>query len=98
MRLDEQRFAEVDDATHPGVDPPNDFPDYVGTRLRAPKQPLVILPANRDGADRARVRGVGGRAVSTPTSRGSTPASRSGSGSSSRAASSAATESRSAAS
>jgi protocatechuate 3,4-dioxygenase beta subunit len=44
MRLDEQRFAEVDDATHPGVDPPNDVPDYVGTRLRAPKQPLVILP------------------------------------------------------
>jgi len=25
-------------------DPPNDYPDYVGTRLRAPKQPLVILP------------------------------------------------------
>jgi protocatechuate 3,4-dioxygenase, beta subunit len=44
MRLDEQRFAEVDDTTHPGVDPPNDFPGYVGTRLRAPKQPLVILP------------------------------------------------------
>ena len=45
MRLDEQRFAEVDDATRAGVDPPNDLPDYVGTRLRAPKQPLVILPA-----------------------------------------------------
>ena len=44
MRLDERRFAEVDDATRPGVDPPNDYPDYVGTRLRAPKQPLVILP------------------------------------------------------
>ncbi len=45
MRLDERDFAEVDDATRDGVDPPNDFPDYVGTRLRAPKQPLVILPA-----------------------------------------------------
>jgi protocatechuate 3,4-dioxygenase beta subunit len=45
MRLDEQGFAEVDDATRDGVDPPNDHPDYVGTRLRAPKQPLVILPA-----------------------------------------------------
>ena len=45
MRLDERGFAEVDDATRDGVDPPYDVPDYVGTRLRAPKQPLVILPA-----------------------------------------------------
>ena len=45
MRLDEARFAEVDDATREGVDPPNDHADYVGTRLRAPKQPLVVLPA-----------------------------------------------------
>ena len=44
MRVDEQRFATVDDATLEGVDPPNDYPDYVGTRLRAPKEPLVILP------------------------------------------------------
>ena len=44
MRLDEHAFPEVDDATRAGVDPPNDHPDYVGTRLRAPKQPLVILP------------------------------------------------------
>ena len=44
MRLDEHAFPEVDDATRVGVDPPNDHPDYVGTRLRAPKQPLVILP------------------------------------------------------
>jgi len=44
MRLDERRFAEVDDATRAGVDPPYDHHDYVATRLRAPKQPLVILP------------------------------------------------------
>ena len=45
MRLDERRLAEVDDATRAGVDPPNDHPEYVATRLRAPKQPLVILPS-----------------------------------------------------
>jgi protocatechuate 3,4-dioxygenase beta subunit len=27
-----------------GGDPPYDYPDYVATRLRAPKRPLVILP------------------------------------------------------
>ena len=32
------------DIERPGVDPPNDYPDYVGTRLRAPKEPLVLLP------------------------------------------------------
>ena len=26
------------------ADPPSLYPDYVGTRLRAPKQPLVIMP------------------------------------------------------
>ena len=26
------------------VDPPLDYPDYVGTRLRAPKEPLVVIP------------------------------------------------------
>jgi hypothetical protein len=26
------------------VDPPYLYPDYVGTRLRAPKDPLVVLP------------------------------------------------------
>ena len=40
MRLD-----EVDDATRAGADPPNDHSEYVATRLRAPKQPLVILPS-----------------------------------------------------
>jgi protocatechuate 3,4-dioxygenase beta subunit len=44
MRLDERRLTEVDDATRAGVDPPVDHPEYVATRLRAPKQPLVILP------------------------------------------------------
>lgn len=29
----------------PDVDPPYLFPDYVGTRLRAPSQPLVALPS-----------------------------------------------------
>ena len=44
MRLDDRRFAEVDDATRAGVDPPNDHPTYVATRLRAPKEPLVVVP------------------------------------------------------
>lgn len=30
----------------PEPDPPLDYPDYVGTRLRAPKKPLVLLPAS----------------------------------------------------
>jgi protocatechuate 3,4-dioxygenase beta subunit len=38
------RFPRVVDAERSDVDPPNDWPDYVGTRLRAPKQPLVVLP------------------------------------------------------
>jgi len=44
MRLDERRFPEVDDAARDGADPPYYHHDYVATRLRAPKQPLVILP------------------------------------------------------
>jgi protocatechuate 3,4-dioxygenase beta subunit len=28
----------------PGVDPPYLYPDYVGTRLRAPSRPLILLP------------------------------------------------------
>jgi protocatechuate 3,4-dioxygenase, beta subunit len=27
-----------------GIDPPYLYPDYVGTRLRAPREPLVVLP------------------------------------------------------
>ena len=38
-------FAEVVDADRVGPDPPFDYHDYVGTRLRAPKEPLVIIPA-----------------------------------------------------
>jgi protocatechuate 3,4-dioxygenase, beta subunit len=37
-------FERVHDAGRTEVDPPYDYPDYVGTRLRAPKQPLVLLP------------------------------------------------------
>ena len=33
------------DADRGGVDPPYHYHDYVGTRLRAPKEPLVIIPA-----------------------------------------------------
>ncbi len=45
MPVGERPFAEVSDAERIGADPPYDHHDYVGTRLRAPKQPLVILPA-----------------------------------------------------
>jgi protocatechuate 3,4-dioxygenase beta subunit len=38
-------FAEVADADRAGPDPPFDYHDYVGTRLRAPKEPLVIIPS-----------------------------------------------------
>ena len=40
----EHRLVRVDDAAIAVIDPPNDYPDYVGTRLRAPKQPLLLLP------------------------------------------------------
>jgi protocatechuate 3,4-dioxygenase beta subunit len=45
MRRPEPPFAEVVDADRAGPDPPFDHPDYVGTRLRALKEPLVIMPA-----------------------------------------------------
>jgi protocatechuate 3,4-dioxygenase beta subunit len=38
-------FPEVVDVDRGGADPPYDYPDYVGTRLRGPKEPLVIIPA-----------------------------------------------------
>ncbi|HVN61000.1 MAG TPA: protocatechuate 3,4-dioxygenase subunit beta [Gaiellaceae bacterium] len=41
----ETAFPEAVDSDSPGVDPPFDYPDYVGTRLRAPKEPLVIIPS-----------------------------------------------------
>src|SRR6478672_7951979 len=40
----ETTFERVSDAHRPSVDPPYDYPAYVGTRLRAPKDPLVLLP------------------------------------------------------
>ena len=44
MDVEIARFQRVVDTEHTDVDPPNDYPDYVGTRLRAPKDPLVLLP------------------------------------------------------
>ena len=46
MSTREESFAEVVDAEREGVDPPYDHHDYVGTRLRAPKEPLVLVPAS----------------------------------------------------
>ena len=37
-------LARVRDEDVLGGDPPYDYPDYVGTRLRHPKEPLVLLP------------------------------------------------------
>src|SRR3954466_8572330 len=34
----------VSDADRPGDDPPYDYPAYVGTRLRHPRSPLVVIP------------------------------------------------------
>jgi protocatechuate 3,4-dioxygenase beta subunit len=45
MSVDVRPFAEVVDADRQGADPPYHDPDYVGTRLRAPKEPLVIIPS-----------------------------------------------------
>jgi protocatechuate 3,4-dioxygenase beta subunit len=45
MSIDVRPFAEVVDSDRGGPDPPYDHYDYVGTRLRAPKEPLVVVPA-----------------------------------------------------
>ncbi len=45
MSVEARPFAEVVDADRTGADPPYDHYDYVGTRLRAPKEPLVIIPS-----------------------------------------------------
>ena len=45
MPVEPHPFAEVVDLERGGPDPPYDYPDYVSTRLRAPKEPLVIIPA-----------------------------------------------------
>ena len=42
----ETAFARVPDSALTGVDPPLLHPDYVSTRLRAPKEPLVVVPAS----------------------------------------------------
>ena len=45
MPVELHPFAEVVDVDRVGPDPPFDYHDYVGTRLRAPKEPLVIIPS-----------------------------------------------------
>ena len=42
----ETAFARIPDAALTESDPPLLYPDYVGTRLRAPKEPLVLLPSS----------------------------------------------------
>ena len=42
----ETAFARVSDTDLTESDPPLLYPDYVGTRLRAPMDPLVVLPAS----------------------------------------------------
>jgi protocatechuate 3,4-dioxygenase beta subunit len=42
----ETAFRHIPDAALTECDPPYLHPDYVGTRLRAPKEPLVLLPAS----------------------------------------------------
>ena len=44
MDAERTTFSTVADVDRQGADPPYDAPDYVGTRLRAPKEPLVIIP------------------------------------------------------
>jgi protocatechuate 3,4-dioxygenase beta subunit len=42
----ETAFERAFDSALTADDPPLLYPDYVGTRLRAPKDPLVVLPAS----------------------------------------------------
>jgi protocatechuate 3,4-dioxygenase, beta subunit len=42
----ETAFARVPDSALTGVDPPLLHPHYVSTRLRAPTEPLVVIPAS----------------------------------------------------
>src|SRR6476659_9595903 len=44
MGLRHSSLSRVRDEDVLGVDPPYDHPEYLGTRLRHPKQPLVLLP------------------------------------------------------
>jgi protocatechuate 3,4-dioxygenase, beta subunit len=45
MSVDVRPFPELVDAERAGPDPAYDHFDYVGTRLRAPKEPLVVIPS-----------------------------------------------------
>ena len=42
----ETAFRRIPDEALTASDPPHLYPDYVGTRLRAPEDPLVLLPAS----------------------------------------------------
>ena len=42
----ETAFARIPDTALSETDPPLLYPDYVGTRLRAPKDPLVLVPSS----------------------------------------------------
>jgi protocatechuate 3,4-dioxygenase, beta subunit len=42
----ETAFARLPERALTGVDPPLLHPEYVSTRLRAPKEPLVVIPAS----------------------------------------------------
>ena len=44
MGLTSSSITRVRDEDALGADPPYLYPDYVGTRLRAPKEPLIVLP------------------------------------------------------
>jgi protocatechuate 3,4-dioxygenase beta subunit len=44
MGSQREQLARIADLDRNEVDPPYLYPDYVSTRLRAPKQPLVLLP------------------------------------------------------
>jgi protocatechuate 3,4-dioxygenase, beta subunit len=44
MSADIRTFPTVVDLDVARVDPPFDYPGYVGTRLRAPKEPLIVVP------------------------------------------------------
>ena len=45
MTIEQTSLPTIADAEWaPDVDPPYDYPDYVGTRLRHPKEPLVVVP------------------------------------------------------
>ena len=46
MQPETAAFARIPDTALTRSDPPLLYPDYVGTRLRAPKEPLVLLPSS----------------------------------------------------